>query len=201
MCPPVEVEKLRMPASDDRFSALTETDWRQATTGSGSDMSEHCNLQCIIHSFSFEDPAQRAAFGYLSPFGQHILLCSLVFKVRDAARLPMLYNSLESYTIADLTSLKLRYSFIKSFQLFREHLQSKSECFWIDEVFNTMDIQSLLLVTHLEISFLYRAEKEESSNEISESHREAFILALVPFRQISKHGYYEVIKLAICTVY
>jgi hypothetical protein len=188
---PVEVEKLTMPASDARFGATTESEWRQAAR-EDSCMSELSNLQGALHSFVTDGTDQRAAFGYLSRFGQHILLCSLVFKVRDATRLPFLYDSLESYATADLSSLKVGDSFIKSFRLFREFLHSKSQCFWIDEVSNTMDIQSLLLVTHLEISFLYCADKEQVSNGISESHREALMLALEPFRHISEHGYYEV---------
>ncbi|KZL65936.1 hypothetical protein CT0861_12647 [Colletotrichum tofieldiae] len=54
-----------------------------------------------------------------------------------------------------------------------------------------MDIQSLLLVVHFQISLLYSPAQETSTN-ISEAHREAVWFALEPLSHMSKEGYYEV---------
>ncbi|RAO74361.1 uncharacterized protein BHQ10_010373 [Talaromyces amestolkiae] len=187
---PIKVEVLRMPASDDLFNASMEADWEQCRKCE-SRKPDQSSLRGALLAITYLRPDYEKTYASLSPFGRHILLCGITAKATEATRQPLLYDSFDAYVASDLPSLKLKDDFLKALRAFHRFLRPNPACLSIYAPCNTMDIQSLLLVCHLEISFLY-STAEDVSEYISDNLRSAFIVALQPFSDISKHGYIEI---------
>lgn len=179
-----------MPASDDLYNASMEADWEQSRKCE-SRKPDQSSLRGALLATTYLSPDYEKTYASLSSFGRHILLCGMTAKVTEATRQPLLYDSFEAYVASDLPALKLKDDFLKALRAFHKLLRPNPACLSIYAPCNTMDIQSLLLVCHLEISFLYSAA-EDASEYISDNLRSAFLVALQPFSDISKHGYFEV---------
>lgn len=193
---PLYVEHFRLPASTNVFDALTEAEWRRSISIGAMCIQDRVDLQYFLHGIFDQEWSEAGNHCHLSPFGRHIVICALALKVRDAMRLPLLFDTLSSYTSADLTSLHLREQFLRSLEILHGCLQPRGQYFCIDEPQSTMDIQSLLLTSYLEISFLYSAANEKS-NEISDNHRRAVVSALEPLEHILRQGCYVVRHLPV----
>lgn len=179
-----------MPASADLFNASMEADWEQSRKRE-SRKPDQISLKVALLTITYLRPDYEETYASLSPSGRHILLCGITVKVMEAARQPLLYNSFDTYVASDLPALKLKDDFLKALRTFHRLLRPNPACLWIYAPCNTTDIQSLLLVCHFEISFLY-STAEDVSEYISDNLRSAFVVALQPFSDISKHGYIEV---------
>lgn len=186
-----EIDSLDLPCSDSVFRAPDELTWRVALDENNGSLDQPVSFRQALYSLMTSDanmgPVHEAC---TSVFGQQILLCGVLEALCVSTKTPLEFDSFEAYAMRDLAGLRLAGQFLKALTTWRSLWWVSLECLWDGDGRGTVQIQSILLLYHLEVLMLGLGQTKNIGQE--EECTMAAGIAVDLICSISKNGYVNV---------
>ena len=125
-----------------------------------------------------------------SVFGQQILLCGVLEALCVSLKAPLEFDSYEAYAVRDLAGLRLAGQVLKALTTWRSLWWVSLECLWDGDGRGTVQIQSILLLYHLEVLILGSRQTRDSCQDGESTAAAGIAVDLIC--SISKNGYVNV---------
>ena len=187
----IEIDSLDLPCSDSLFRAPDEVAWRVALDENNGILDQPVSFRQALYSLMTSDanmgPVHEAC---ASVFGQQILLCGVLEALSISLKTPLDFDSYEAYAVRDLAGLRPADQFLKALTTWRSLWWVSLECLWDGDGRGTVQIQSILLLYHLEV-LIFGSSSTNNIEQEAESTMAAGI-AIDLICSISKNGYVNV---------